>query len=983
MKFFKASASTSSSNPPPTNVSLISHLKVGGAGQISWNDDIAATDTVKTLFNQLAGLASVAGPYLQTSLGLVQEIFAIVQDLKDKDNWDAYIELARKAMLALQDLAVSEKERGRLIFPGTDAAVLAEGINKGLKNLQDQLQEYAQLSQPKRYLKHSDHKKSVIKLATEINSVISHFNLKGDLEKLSQMALSAENVREKLQQVSPSIRAEVKRRSTIDESQVDHRPASSHQQYSITADEASALSELQRLMKRMYFRGEGEDLAGVFDEDSNEPPNSEQDSIDDAQTALKLLDELCKVDDSFDNKKALGQIRDLSYFLDRLGLYEESLSVVRLFAALCRRKANDQEASALDLSNQAFALMCLSGSLHRVGHFKEALASSEEATAMFQKMAYREPKRYNPSLVLSQRLLVVSMIEFGRLDEAVRLCRQSLDILRTIRRNKPKTLTEEFAGTLLNYSNLLSETGQHNEALEAIEESVKLWRSLHAARPAAFQSVLGMALNNYSIQLSDAGRRGEALRAIEETLELYRSLHAARPAAFETELARTLANYSSRLRDVGRHKEAREAIEQSLELWRSLHASRPGAFEADLAGALHGYSVQLSNAGKYNEALVATEESLRLCRSLHAARPAAFEGELARTLQVYSIQLSEAGKHTEALEANEESLALYGSLYATRPAVFEADLAGILHNYSKQLREAGRREEALKAIEKSLKLHRSPYAARSAGREEGLAKTLDEYSVQLREAGRHKESVQMTEESVGLYRSVNTARPQPALKADLAMALGTYSNRLSEVGRHQDALEAVEESLSLFRSLHTARPAAFEGHLALSLNGYSLRLVAVEKHSEAVQAIEEALRIFDSFADPGSAWFQGAHSAALDSYSTCLSHVKRPQEALSAIEQAIVIVRPLYDTDPNAYQEAFAEVLHNHSQRLNDCNRPADALEAVKEALQIYQHDGLKLKGHADALDSYAKYLTATGQDEEAAEVRQTAAVIRSDQALE
>ncbi|KAE8263118.1 hypothetical protein A4X09_0g7313 [Tilletia walkeri] len=416
---FYTSASRSPSDP----------LQVDAAGKISWNNDITATDPVKTLFSQMAGLTPVAGTYLQTSLGLVQEIFALVQEVKDKDNWDEYICIARKAMQALHDIAVSEKEQGHPIGPGTDAAVLAEGINKGLKNLQDQLQEYTQLLLLMRLIERNQHKKNVTKVSREIDSALSKFEFKGDVEKhllhnratsgstvagdLSRPdALSATNVREDLQKVSSSISQ-------------GSQPATSRQQCPLTANEAKVFIELNRQMRRKYSRGESEDLTGVYDNNSNEMLDSKDDSSDDAQAALNLLNELCKPQGSFDDKKALGQMRDLGFLLDQLGHYDESLMVHQLLAALCRRKAGNQDASAVDVANKALANMWLSYSLYRVGRWDEALASSEVATTMFREMAHREPKRYNPSLAKSLHFLAICKAKRGEAGEALDLTSHS------------------------------------------------------------------------------------------------------------------------------------------------------------------------------------------------------------------------------------------------------------------------------------------------------------------------------------------------------------------------------------------------------------------------------------------------------------------------------------------------------------------------------------------------------------------------------
>jgi tetratricopeptide (TPR) repeat protein len=93
------------------------------------------------------------------------------------------------------------------------------------------------------------------------------------------------------------------------------------------------------------------------------------------------------------------------------------------------------------------------------------------------------------------------------------------------------------------------------EALTADQESVELYRSLAKQRPDAFNPNLAAALNNLANMLSELGHREDALRAIEESVELYRSLAKQHPAFFNPKLALALDNLAVILSALGRPEE--------------------------------------------------------------------------------------------------------------------------------------------------------------------------------------------------------------------------------------------------------------------------------------------------------------------------------------------------------------------------------------------------------------------------------------------
>ncbi|KAE8206163.1 hypothetical protein CF327_g7592 [Tilletia walkeri] len=766
--------------------------------KLTVSDAMAAFETSVALFNQLADYTGVAGPFLKMGLGFVQEIIKIVDEVKT--NKEECAEFIKSALDIYNYLAQAARSAGCPILPGSSAALAIEPVLRSLKDFKAEIESYSTLRWFKRTLKRGEIKSVLEKRTKELdrkllmltaasgftNGIRSDYrmflastaasptnasdptvSMVEEPEEIqaqqpaeaplqiqdtqsnssSDSQLFNDSVQQNLQQVSTSVNEVIRKNSLLNtDGQPSTADASDAQlQRPFTSEEQRKLEQLRHDMERLFQPGDSEDLEGIFHIQSG-AATAEQD--DPADSAVKLLVELCKGSNTNLEEPTLISLRKLSGYLETLGLLDEVLTVDQVLAALCRRKVINGH--ALDQTNLAAALRHLGGSLYSVGRIDEALAASQEALNIVEPMARREPIKYNAHLARALRLVALLQDKVGNHEAAMEGDSKALKIIRSLHKANPAAFEEDLASTLHNYSVWLGDAGRHEEALKAIEECLAMRRSLHERRPAAFEADLAMTLNNYSNGLREAGRHEEALKAIEECLAMRRSLYKRRPAAFEADLALTLLNYSNRLGEVGRHEEALKVIEECLAMYRSLHERRPAAFEAGLARTLNNYSNQLSEAGRHEEALKATEECLAMRRSLHERRPAAFEADLAMTLGNYSNRLGKVGRHEEALKVIEECLTIFRFLYKRRPAAFEADLARTLMNYSVPLSILGRHEEALRVIEECLAMRRSLHERRPAAFAAILAKTLSIYSTRLKSVGRHDEALKATEESLAV-----------------------------------------------------------------------------------------------------------------------------------------------------------------------------------------------------------------------------------------
>ena len=100
--------------------------------------------------------------------------------------------------------------------------------------------------------------------------------------------------------------------------------------------------------------------------------------------------------------------------------------------------------------------------------------------------------------------------ELGRREEALAASEEAVAIWRRLAKERPDAFLPDLAMSLHNQSNRLGELERRDEALAAIEEAVAIYRPLAEARPGAFLPDLAMSLTNQTGCLSELGRREEA-----------------------------------------------------------------------------------------------------------------------------------------------------------------------------------------------------------------------------------------------------------------------------------------------------------------------------------------------------------------------------------------------------------------------------------------------------------------------------------------
>ncbi|MFE2999586.1 tetratricopeptide repeat protein [Nocardia sp. NPDC059246] len=437
-------------------------------------------------------------------------------------------------------------------------------------------------------------------------------------------------------------------------------------------------------------------------------------------------------------------------------------------------------------------LTAVDTALPRTRHTDLDVAAAAISSALFQhRLAHSDDPAQRAQIQLEH---ASRLAHAGHRVAALAPTEEAVAVYRRLAVTRPAAFEPELARALNNLGIRLSEVGRREEALAPSEEAVAVYRRLVAANPAAFEPQFAMALNNLAVQLSMLGRREEALAASKESVAVHRRLVAANPAVFEPDLAMALNNLGNRLLELGRREEALALGEESVAIRRRLAVANPALFEPDLAMALNSQGVRLAELGRREEALAASEEAVAVHRRLVAANPAAFEPDLAMALNNLGIRLAELGRREEALALGEESVAIRRRLAVANPTAFEPDLASALHNLGVILLAQGRRREALAPTEEAVDIRRQLAAANPEAFEPDLAKSFRIYARARRTvAEHHPDALSAAQQAVEIHRRLHRAHPL-VFATQLAASVRSLAEILEALGRGAEAEELRTQS---------------------------------------------------------------------------------------------------------------------------------------------------------------------------------------------
>jgi tetratricopeptide (TPR) repeat protein len=133
-------------------------------------------------------------------------------------------------------------------------------------------------------------------------------------------------------------------------------------------------------------------------------------------------------------------------------------------------KLFDERGGSLWQDRFASALLNLGSQLHRDGKYQEALVPATQAAAHFKELGQRYAAAYRPNLAKALAVLADVLLAIGRVDEAISMDRQAIEVLAPPFRDFPETYRDDMFNYCKSYGEKVRAAGQEvdRELLEPI-----------------------------------------------------------------------------------------------------------------------------------------------------------------------------------------------------------------------------------------------------------------------------------------------------------------------------------------------------------------------------------------------------------------------------------------------------------------------------------------------------------------------------------
>ncbi|HZM77657.1 MAG TPA: tetratricopeptide repeat protein, partial [Candidatus Limnocylindrales bacterium] len=282
--------------------------------------------------------------------------------------------------------------------------------------------------------------------------------------------------------------------------------------------------------------------------------------------------------------------------------------------------------------------------LANVGRVDEALSILTNAVDVCRDEARRRPDLWLPELVMSLNNLGGLLSVHRSSPEALWAVGEAAEVCCGLAMANATLWLKDLVTLLINLGSLLDEAGMHDEGVSVASWAVTISREAEQVNPSLWAPRLAMALNCLSGRLSVLGRIGLAVKAAEESVAIRRRLVRANPSVWRGDLALSLSNLSGYLCAAERFDPAYRAAIESVVLRRNLLTDGDDATTKDLSSSLANLSNSLTRLGRTAEATGAAEEAVELLRGLYRTAPGSVAKELAMALCVLSQRLADSGK---------------------------------------------------------------------------------------------------------------------------------------------------------------------------------------------------------------------------------------------------------------------------------------------------------------------------------------------------
>ena len=368
-------------------------------------------------------------------------------------------------------------------------------------------------------------------------------------------------------------------------------------------------------------------------------------------------------------------------------------------------------------------------SLADAGRLTEAVAASEEAVAIYSRLATGNLAGYARDLAAALNTLSNRLAVQHRYADALNAIEQCVEVRRRLA-DADRAQAEDLALSLSNSSQRFADVGRLEEALQRSEEAVAVVSSLRDEYRSDVRWISALCLGRLASRYHDHGRATEAAGVASQVVVLRRELAPiiSGNGRSSLDLVHALCMLAVYERAAQRAAEAGAAAVEAAEAMRVLGDDERQIEACDHVRVLLDVSEVLAKAKHPNEALAHSGEAVAVARGV-ATSDLSHHLELqALALHAHSLRLAIAGDRSpasarDAFEAIKESISIFERLETRNPHAYAAYLADAIDVCAIIMEGTGSDPDQVVRLRRAAAQRRLPDMAVVPAREHSLAVT--------------------------------------------------------------------------------------------------------------------------------------------------------------------------------------------------------------------------------------------------------------------
>jgi CHAT domain-containing protein len=438
----------------------------------------------------------------------------------------------------------------------------------------------------------------------------------------------------------------------------------------------------------------------------------------------------------------------------------------------------------------------------------------------------------------------------GNLARATDLCRQALEINRTLYPKKDFPNGHPHLASCLNNVAFLYQAGRDYPRAAALRrEALAICRAQYPKKdfPGGHREIAAGISRLASLhRLMKEHAKAEPL--YREALEMYRLLYPKEQfPTGQLEVAGAIDDLALTYRETGAYDKAAVLLREALAVRRALYPKEEyPSGHPEIARTLSNLAF-VCESWDYRTAERCYGEAIAMCRALYPRQDhPGGHPHLVNCVRNLAFLYQAAGEHAKAEPLYREALAMCRALYPRqRYPRGHPDLLESVSHLASLYRDTGEHGKAVALGREALAMCRALYARDFPDGHPDLAKGIDNLAVLHKDVGEYREAALLYRESLQMHRALYPTEKHPQGHPDLALSINNLAALHKAAGEYVKAEALFREALAMWRALYP-KATHPRGHrfLAAGLTNLAAVLAGAGAHGRAGPLFREALEMY-------------------------------------------------------------------------------------------------------------------------------------------